>query len=375
MKKLAILLTSSGWGGLEMNIAKLSKLLMNIGWEITLITTERAVHNNNKEGIHYSSLRTIKPTKKYLDINSARRITKILTSSNIQILFIGYNRDIDLATLIKRLFFKSLKIVYQQHMQLGINKKDPIHTLRYRSIDKWITPLPWLKNEIIKRTYFPKDRIEVIPLGADVDGLVQRKYSKEEARKKLNINGSGTLIGVIGRIDPDKGQRFLIEAVIGMRAKGVDIQLLIFGSPTVNSYNSQEYYEEIVHLVNKNDMSEHIHFVGHSKNVQLFYNAVDIFTMASKSETYGMVTIESMLSGVLVIGTNSGGTPEILENGKLGLVYDYNNLDDYCSKVLWVLNNKKEADELAKAAKLVASSKYSQVEEAKQIDKLLMTLN
>jgi glycosyltransferase involved in cell wall biosynthesis len=44
--------------------------------------------------------------------------------------------------------------------------------------------------------------------------------------------------------------------------------------------------------------------------------------MASKAETFGMVTIEAMASGVPTIGSNAGGTPEILEYGKLGFLFE-----------------------------------------------------
>lgn len=373
MKQIAILLTSTGWGGLEMNIAKLGRLLIDLGWKITLITTESAVAHKKEKGF-YTELHTIRPVKKYLDITSAKRIAKILKSTGNNTLFIGYSKDIALASMAKKLFYKDLKIVYQQQMQIGLNKKDPVHTLRHKSINRWITPLPWLKNEILERTHFPQERIQIIPLGADVDKLVTPKYTKEEARKELGINITSTLIGIIGRIDPDKGQKFLVESVTPLRQQGMDVQLLVFGSPTVNSEWSQGYYDELLAVVNTNALNDVVHFKGHSKDVQLFYNAVDIFTMSSKIETYGMVTVEAMASGVLVIGANTGGTPELLKNGELGLVYEYNNTQDYCDKVKWAISNPDEVNKLTTKARVVASASYSQMAEAKQIDKLLLEL-
>jgi len=119
------------------------------------------------------------------------------------------------------------------------------------------------------------------------------------------------------------------------------------------------------------DLGAVIHFRDYTKEVELFYNTIDMFTLASERETYGMVTIEAMLSGLPIIATSAGGTSEILGFGKFGLLYEYNNLDDYGQKVQWMLSHKKERDRMAEDAQKNATENYSQEHEVEQILELL----
>ncbi len=256
-------------------------------------------------------------------------------------------------------------------MQIGINKKDFLHTFRFKSINYWISPLQYLKNEVSERTKFPSERVNVIPLCMDVKKFTERKYSKKEARKLLDISPKSPLIGIIGRISEKKGQLFLVETLMKLKEKKVDLELLIFGSATINDPECQEYDKLLRKTVEDNNLNEIVHFTEFNNDVSLFYNAVDVFILGSHSETYGMVTIEAMLSKLPIIATKSGGTSEILDFGKLGLLYEYENHKELSEKMIWMLNNESEAENMASAAQKTAVEKYSQEIEIIGIEKLL----
>ena len=63
-------------------------------------------------------------------------------------------------------------------MQIGINKKDWLHTFRFKSIDVWVSPLPFLKREIAIRTHFPLNRVKVLPIGVNTKEFEFRKYTR-----------------------------------------------------------------------------------------------------------------------------------------------------------------------------------------------------
>ncbi len=370
--KIAFLNTSTGWGGLEMSTLKLATKLSGLGYEITLISiADSTLLAKGRDG--FSSVKLLTNHKKYFDIRNARIIARELKQIRIETILVFDNRDIDVITFAKKLFYPQLTIIYQQHMQIGIRKKDLIHTYKYKSIDYWISPLENLKKEVIERTNFPAERIRIIPLGLNEKRFLTRKYSQDEALQRLEIKQDAPLLGVIGRISRKKGQDMVIRALPELSRNGIEAEVLIFGSPTVNDPDCTKYFDELKKLVAENSLQNRVHFRGYSEDTELFYNAINIFVLPSQSETYGIVTIEAMLSGLPVIATNAGGTPEILGNGEYGLLYEYNHISSFCEKVNWVLNHAAEVGEMTAKARSEAEHKYSADTEAAQIDRLIKT--
>lgn len=371
---IAFLITSTGWGGLEMNTLKLGGLLKQKGYNICLITHSLSTIYKKCNNT-FSSIVLIDNIKKHFDFKNAKKIAQNLKHQKIKTILVFDNKDLDVIALTKYFFYNNLNIVYQQHMQIGINKKDILHTLRFKAVNYWISPLQYLKNEIAERTKYPVNRVKVIPLCLNTNKFSTAKYTKAQARTLLNINNETIIIGIIGRISEKKGQLFLVEALNQLIKLGNNnIELLIFGSATVNDPESKNYDNNLRLYVNKNNLSNRVHFVEYTPDVSLFYNSVDIFALASHSETYGMVTIEAMLAGIPVIATKSGGTSEILEYGNLGQLYEYNNQPDFIDKILFMLNNKTEIIKTSILAKKTALLKYSQNIEIEQIDDLIKSL-
>lgn len=369
-KKIAVFVTSTGWGGLEMNTVKLSKLLKDKGYSIVLFTQKTSTIIDHAEGL-FDGVEIIEKRRKYFDFKSAKEIANLLRKNDINLVFAVDNKDLDVLAWTKRLFHKNMKLVYQQHMQIGVNKKDFFHTFRLKSIDKWISPLPFLKVEIGLRTHFPLNRVEVIPIGLDTNRFLKNKYTKAESRELLGIQTDLPLLGIIGRISEKKGQLFVVKSVLELKRQGFHVELLVFGSATINDEIDQKYDRELKDFVLKNNLSEVIHFVDYQKDVHKFYNSIDVFVLASHSETYGMVTIEAMLSGVPVVATNSGGTPEILYNGKLGHLYPYENQDKFCKELKVVLNEMEQTRSMTANAKEFASMIYDEKTEVDSVDNVL----
>ncbi len=368
--KIAFLISSTGWGGLELNTAKLAKLLTDKGYSVTLISQEKSPIFLKAKNLFASTI-LINKRRKYFDVKTAKFLSNALKNEDIKTVIVFDNKDLDVIAWAKKIFFKNLQIVYQQQMQIGINKKDVLHTFRYHAINYWISPLQYLKNEVAQRTNFPINRVKIIPLCVDVKKFVPPKYSKDEALKALQIFPKAPLVGIIGRVSEKKGQLFLVEALLQLKQKGVALEVLIFGSATINDPESEKYYHRICEFVEQNKLENEVHFVPHQDDVNVFYNAVDVFVLASHSETFGMVTVEAMLSQLPIIATKSGGTSEILGNGKFGLLYAYENKNEFCEKLIWLLNNKNEMEKIAEAAQKNAIENYAQEMEVDAIDALI----
>jgi glycosyltransferase involved in cell wall biosynthesis len=147
--------------------------------------------------------------------------------------------------------------------------------------------------------------------------------------------------------------------------------MLIVGSPTINGDKANRYYHEIIRFIDENNLKDKVTLLSHTDDIQLFYNAVDIFALATDGETYGMVTIEAMLSGVPVLATNTGGTLEILDYGKLGYLYTPHNVNEFCTKLTEMVSDSGKLEALSRAAQASAIARFPHVYECEQIELLL----
>ncbi len=261
----------------------------------------------------------IKRHRKYLPLSAALELSKRLSRSHADVVWIRDTRDMSVCGWAKSFSAHPFKLVYQQAMQLGISKRDWAHTIRFSKIDVWVAPLKYLAEQVKTHTRFPEERIHIIPLAVHVERFKQLP-ERQDARASFGLPHSGVVMGMVGRLDRLKGQDFIIKRFIDLRDQGYTFSLLIVGEAT---RNEGEDYEKELHALAKNSQySRDIHIIGHISDVERAYSAIDLFVMASEGETFGMVTIEAMASACTIIGTNRSGTPELLGYGALGALYE-----------------------------------------------------
>lgn len=316
-RTLGIICNSPGWGGLELNTLRLAQWLQDLGWRVHLLTSVDSAIGDHAGASVASLTRMGMPGKLPRKPAQLRIIHDWVGRYKIRALLVPYNKDIGIASLYRRFYSRKTGFVYQQHMQVGVRKRDFIHTLRYAMINAWIAPLQYLKAEVLGKTRVPEARIEVVPFGLDTGQLLRSTWTREAARRHLNIPQDAFLIGVLGRLDPKKGQDTVVEALARLRRDGVrNAQLLLMGASTLNEGDA--YAAALHRLVAAERLGDVVDFRPYEADVMVFFRAVDVFVMPSHGETYGMVTIEAMAAGVPVVGTDRDGTAELLDYGRYG---------------------------------------------------------
>ena len=301
----------------------------------------------------------IKKHQKYYDFISALKLANLLKDHFITHLFIRDTRDMSIAGIAKLFVRNQLRVSYFMEMQLGIRKKDILHTIRFARLDDWFCPLEWLKNQVIEKTNFPERKIHVVPSGLDLSQF-QNELNKTQARQLMELPTDLVLFGLIGRFDPQKGQLLALKAFEALENQAVG--LVFLGEKTKNE--ADEYYASIEKYIDKNNLKDRVFIRPFRQDISTFFYAIDATIMASKSETFGMVTIESMACGVPVIGSASGGTINLLQNGKMGYLFIPENQESLMSSMQEYLNNPKR---FKKEKLRTESQKYNCQKITKQI--------
>lgn len=356
-KKIGFYCSSISWGGLEMNMVRYAKWMLEYGWQTVIFCVANSSIDKKAEEKKIETVH-IKKNGKYFDIINVYRVNKLFQQHEISIAWFSDNRDMSLLGLVKKLSSKKLSLFYRQAMRLGIEKKDFLHTIRFNRIDAWVATLPYMAKEVLAKTKLNPNQLFQVALGIDQERFQNPDLTLWDCKDFFGIKNKEKIsIGIIGRLDPLKGQLFVLESVAKMIQNGFDIQLLIVGESTL--HEGSDYKELLLAKINEHKLENHVIIHPFINQTEYFYNAIDIFVMASEGETFGMVTIEAMSSGCTIIGTDNAGTPEILGQGEYGMLYEYNNETDFDKKLTELYNNSELRKELSSNAQDRAAKVYS----------------
>lgn len=162
--------------------------------------------------------------------------------------------------------------------------------------------------------------------GVDCEMFHPSKRS-ESMRRMLAPNGE-IILTCVSRLAPEKGFKFLSDAVKRLDMEGFKFHLLVVGG-NKNSEVVQDIKDMFATVQDK------VTFTGELRGEKLAeaYACGDIFLHCSITETFGLVVLESMASGVPVIARDEGGPSEIVADGQSGYLVAPTNLDTFVAKV------------------------------------------
>lgn len=339
-----------GFGGLEIQMVKRATDASDLGYSFFIFTLKdsKADLLSKKNNLN---IENIPNYFRYLDFFSAYKISKILNKHSTDICIVGKTESIGLLALARKFCKKQFKIVLYQQMQSGLIKKDIYHNWVYKNLHSAIVLTNIMKKELSETTIFPTEKIKAIPYGIELEKYNPENNNKQDLRAKFGLPQNSFIIACIGRIEEHKGQQILTQAFI--KAKLQNSFLVICGSA-----DDKEDFENLLKEIEANELQNSFKYIPFIENVNELLACLDVFVMPSNSETFGLVLIEAMASGLAVIGTNSGGVPEIITNKRNGLIFGQKDINTLADLLSFYYKNPDIRKVFAKQAREDALEKY-----------------
>lgn len=364
MKILGICL-STGKGGLELYAHQAIETLAGAGHECYF-----ALSPNSFLGQLEWSLPVLKlqPAFRQAPLSTARQLARFIDEHDIDLIHMHWNKDLNLAALAKLLSRRKPKLVYSRHMEITRSKKDLYHRFLYRQVDKMLVIARFVLDQAIRYLPLAREQITLLYLGVKAS----RRATQQECSALLpgmKHRDGGFVIGMIGRIEPYKGQHVLIAALERLKKQDINPDVAMAGAVM-----DQVYFDKLMQQVQAQGLAEQVSYLGVSSEPDKLMSCCDVVVLTTQCETFGLVLIEAMRAGTAVIGTNAGGVPEIITQNKTGLLFEPGNAAQLAACLAGLYQNKARREELARAGQAYADAEFTELKHFDKLESILMSL-
>jgi glycosyltransferase involved in cell wall biosynthesis len=205
---------------------------------------------------------------------------------------------------------------------------------------------------------FPGDpsKIAIVYNGVDVGKF--RPPSRTEGmgmlRQSFGLPAEGPLVGLLAQFDPRKRLEDFIQAAALVHPLFPDARFLILGGDIASPYG--QYLQALSRQLNATDYTV---WAGFLEDPLPLLQQLDIVVLPSKEEPFGLVVIEAMAVGKPVIGTLSGGIPEIIVDGETGLLVPLESPADLAQAIATLLQNPDKACAMGRAGRQRVEEHFS----------------
>jgi len=194
------------------------------------------------------------------------------------------------------------------------------------------------------------EKLIVVYNPVDIGGISSQTETLDNLSKRTNRD---PLLIIVGFVHPAKGQLDAVLALAELIKQNYMVNLVIVGD------GDAKYISSLIRVIREYGIDKHVEFTGYVDNPLFLIQSADIILVCSKSEAFGRVTVEGMISGKPIIGSRSGATPELIIEGINGLLYETGNYLELANKITVLIDSPDRAKEMGMNGKSMAKEKYS----------------
>jgi len=200
----------------------------------------------------------------------------------------------------------------------------------------------WLIEQGVK-----EQKIEIIRNGIAVRPLADSHNVTLSVRKEFGIPVGTPVCACVGRVVSGKGMEFYLRAARIVLERGRDVRFLMIGARSLD----KNYQSEVETLAQQLRLDHRVIFTGQRQDVPDILRDVDIVVHPSLTEGLSNVILEAMAAGIPVVATRVGGNPELVEDGRTGLLVRVENAGEIADAVCQLLDRPEMACALGRRAR------------------------
>lgn len=300
---------------------------------------------------------TVLNRKPGFDYGLTKRLHKLFQEEKVSIVHAHQYAPFFYSAASRGIFANHPSILFTEHGRAFPDMRRPKRCLANRFLlrrqDRVVAVGEQVKRALIDFEGIPEKRIDVI-----YNGVQMERYStpitpeqRSAVRKSLDTNPNDPVVIQVARLHPLKDHITAIQTFAKTVSKLPNSKFWIVGEG--------DEREKITQEIQKLKLTDNVRLLGNREDVEVLIHAADAFLLTSISEGIPLTVIEAMFASTPCVCTNVGGLPEIIENGRNGLLAPARSSEALSDQLTEVLANPNRAKSLGQAAKLDAQLRFS----------------
>lgn len=196
----------------------------------------------------------------------------------------------------------------------------------------------------------PDAHITTMPTGIDV-----ARFHPEGAKAELPLRqepGAPPVIGMVSVLRSWKGHAVFFDAIRKLREAGRDFQFVVVGGGAP--------MENYAGMARKHGVEGQVHFTGHREDIPEVLRALDVLCIPSlKHEGVPQIGLQALACGTAVVGSDCGGIPEIIQNGKTGRIFASGDAEALAARIAETFDQREETTRMNREGRAMVEQKHS----------------
>lgn len=227
------------------------------------------------------------------------------------------------------------------------------------------------KKELTKdHKICPAHKVEVVPLGFDLEPFHQKRISERDTqRKKWGLSEDDVAIAIVGRLAPIKNHDFFLDCiseVLEQTSKSIKVFIVGDGS-------ERESIENRVAEINSKH-NNRLEMTSWISDIGEFNAGMDIICLTSNNEGTPVSLIEAQAGGIPVVSTDVGGVRDIVRDGDTGYIVGVGDQKNYVESVLKLVEDEKKRQIMSQNGWNFVKDKFHYTTLVKNMDQLYKKL-
>ena len=235
-----------------------------------------------------------------------------------------------------------------------------------RATDRIVAVNDRQRSEIAEYGVAPLDKVVTIPLGLEIEPMLDADRHRGHLKAELGVNGRHKLVGIVARLVPIKAHEVFLRAAARVHEREPNTLFLVIGDG--------ERRDELERLSRELGLAEAVRFLGWRADMRQVYADLDVVALSSNNEGSPVALIEALAAARPVVSTDVGGVGGVVRHDQTGLLVGPRDPEAMAEAIVSLLASPERAAAYGRAGRTAVYPRHAASRLVADVERLYLDL-